>query len=701
VSQIVADRSSEAAGQQPHQQFRPDIQGLRAVAVGLVVACHAHIAGIEGGFVGVDVFFVISGFLITGLLLSGAERAGRVGFGGFYARRALRILPAATLVIVATALASVHVLNFVRARSVLTDSVWATFFVANVHFARQGTNYFAQDQIVSPLQHFWSLSVEEQFYVAWPALLAVSLFGLGAARRRAGRSRLLRGRVVLVLLVIVAASLFVSVTQTSSDPTAAYFSTFARAWELAAGALLAALLPALGRVPASVRRALSWGGLVGIVVAALVYNASTPFPGTAGLLPVLSACAVIAGGVGEPGGGAAALLGRQPLRYVGDISYSLYLWHWPLLILAADKAGRPLSTVRSLTVVVVAVALSALTYTLVENPFRRAAHGWAKRPQRALAIWPVAVVTVVVVSLVAAPADPFGGPASAAPPPKVSAVAAVATSVAQAERGAAIPASLSPSLANAAGDFKGIGACSGYEQTSSKICQYGDAAGASRMVVFGDSHSTMWIPALSQIATAAHWQFEPVVKEACSYNDYLADPAQNQCAQWFSFARRTIASLHPNLLVISVYHLPGWNTAMPTILRDLEGPGTRELLLSDAPGVQVAPVDCLLQKGATQKTCLWPRPERSLTDDAEARSIAAAAGADFVEVAPWFCADGECPSVVDGLINYADVGHITGTYARFLVPELGPALRLGAPARTSAPAASPSASASPAETTAG
>jgi peptidoglycan/LPS O-acetylase OafA/YrhL len=700
VSQIAADRSSVTAGQPPHQQFRPDIQGLRAVAVGLVVACHAHIAGIEGGFVGVDVFFVISGFLITGLLLSGAERAGRVGFGGFYARRALRILPAATLVIVATALASVHVLNFVRARSVLTDSVWATFFAANVHFARQGTNYFAQDQIVSPLQHFWSLSVEEQFYVVWPALLAVTLFGLGAARRRAGR-RLLRGRVVLVLLVIVAASLCVSVTQTSSDPTAAYFSTFARAWELAAGALLAALLPALGRVPASVRRALSWGGVVGIVVAALVYNASTPFPGTAALLPVLSACAVIAGGVGEPSRGAAALLGRQPLRYVGDISYSLYLWHWPLLILAADEAGRPLSTVHSLTVVVVALALSALTYTLVENPFRRAAHGWAKQPHRALAIWPVAVVAVVVVSLVAAPSDPFKGPAVAAAPRPVSAQAAVTTSVVQAEEGAPIPAELSPSLANAAADFRGIGTCSGYKRTSNKICQFGDALGVSRMVVFGDSHSTMWIPALSQIATAAHWQFQPVVKEACGYTDYLADPSHSQCAQWFTFARRTIAALHPTLLVISVYHLAGWTTAMPTILRDLASPGTRELLLSDAPGMPIAPVDCLLENGADLKTCLWPQPARSISDDRAAQTIAAAAGAEFVDVAPWFCADGQCPSVVDGLITYADVGHITGTYARFLVPELGPALRLGSPARTSAPAASPSASASPAATSLG
>ena len=195
---------------------RDDIQGLRAVAVLLVVLAHAGVPFLAGGFVGVDVFFVLSGYLITGLLLSDALENGRVSLLRFYVRRARRILPAAALTLVATMIAAQHLLNFVRARDVVDDSVWAAFFAANTHFAAQGADYFQQGQPASPIQHFWSLSVEEQFYLVWPTLLGLVLFGL--VRRRASRARLLA-----VIGLVGAASLAWSVHETPSSPASTYF----------------------------------------------------------------------------------------------------------------------------------------------------------------------------------------------------------------------------------------------------------------------------------------------------------------------------------------------------------------------------------------------------------------------------------------------------------------------------------------------
>src|SRR5450631_932322 len=664
------------------QAFRPDVQGLRAVAVGLVVLNHAGIKAAAGGYVGVDVFFVISGFLITGLLLADAAGNGRVSLATFYTRRALRILPAATVVIVTTMLVSVQVLDFLRARQVLTDSVWATFFAANVHFGLEGTDYFASDQWISPLQHFWSLAVEEQFYVVWPALLALVLFGVrGLGRRRGEKSRqhrtLLKGRVVLVLVAVGVASLYVSVSQTASAPTLAYFSTFARAWELVAGALLATLLPTLQRLPGSLRAALSWAGVVGIIVAALTFDATTPFPGNAALLPVLSACAVIVGGVGAPRLGAWNLLGVRPLRFLGDISYSLYLWHWPVLILGAASLGHALGFWQTVGLVAVAVLLSVASYYGVENPFRRSKRIWRSRPHRGMVLYPIGVVSVLVVAMLAQPASPFAATGSASHRFAGNAPAAVQTAVFEAQRAAPIPADMSPTIDKVKADLKGIGDCSGGgKKTSSKICQFGDPKGRKKMVIFGDSHSTMWIPTLTANAKTSHWQFMPIVKEACGFNDFAAPPARSQCAAWYQWARNTIKTLRPDLIVVSVYVHPGWEPAVRQIVNELKGSGTRTLLMSDVPGVGIAPAACLLMKDATQKTCLWTQRALYLKADSTTQSIAQQAKIEFVNVSPWVCFKLFCPTIIDSTVAYADLGHITGTYARYLAPDLAPFLKL-------------------------
>ena len=324
----------------PTLRHRDDIQGLRAIAVLTVIASHAGVPFVPGGFVGVDVFFVISGFLISQLLFREVEKSGRVSIPGFYARRARRILPAATLVTIATLVASAIWLSAIGLVEVVKDSLWAVFFAANIHFAAVGTDYFAAEEPPSPLQHYWSLSVEEQFYLVWPALLLVLVL---VARRRALPKRLVFG----VLLAVTVASFVWSVVSTSSDPLAAYFSTPARAFELGLGALIALVASEVAaRWSALVRGLVCGGGLALIAVACVFYGDETPFPGWAAAVPVVgSALVLLAGAGGTAHEGAVQplpirALGVLPMRTVGDWSYSLYLWHWPVLIIAQRMAGR-------------------------------------------------------------------------------------------------------------------------------------------------------------------------------------------------------------------------------------------------------------------------------------------------------------------------------------------------------------------------
>ena len=273
---------------------RSDIQGLRAIAVLLVALGHAGVPFLNGGYVGVDVFFVLSGFLITGILLSEALSSGRVSLVAFYARRARRILPAAALTLIATSIAAHHLLNFVRAREVVEDSVWAALFSANVHFAAEGSDYFQQGQPPSPIQHFWSLSAEEQFYLVWPSVLALVLFGLFSRRASLGR-------LLVVVSVLGGASLFWSIHHTATSPTGAYFSTLTRAWELALGAALAVGAVLVTRIPSQLQLLMGWAGLTAMTSAAVFYSDNTPCPGYAALLPAIGAALVIAAGLHREG----------------------------------------------------------------------------------------------------------------------------------------------------------------------------------------------------------------------------------------------------------------------------------------------------------------------------------------------------------------------------------------------------------------
>jgi peptidoglycan/LPS O-acetylase OafA/YrhL len=344
--------------------FRGDVEGLRALAVALVILAHAAVPGFSGGFVGVDVFYVISGFVITGVLLRRIESTGRLSFLDFYGRRARRILPAAGLVLLVTVVMSYHYLGFLRGAMIADDARWASTFLANVHFAARDTNYFGGQFPPSPLQNYWSLSVEEQFYLIYPLLLVLCLRLV-----RRGRPRTVTAAVTAVVIVL---SLTWSIHATAVNSATAYFSSATRAWELALGGFISATTHWWRRLPPLVSSVASWVGLVGVGLATVFFSSRTSYPGDAALLPVLGAGLVIVGGAGRARGAAAVLLARAPARWVGKISYSLYLWSWPLLTLATQNSTNGLSLAdRALTILGSLIAASA-TYYLVENPLRRA-----------------------------------------------------------------------------------------------------------------------------------------------------------------------------------------------------------------------------------------------------------------------------------------------------------------------------------------
>ena len=354
--------------------FRPDIEGLRAVAVLAVVLFHADVPGVGGGYVGVDVFFVISGFLITGLLFREVSTAGTVRLRRFYGARARRLLPASATVGVVTAIGSAVLLPPLQARTVIGDGIASALYVGNYRFIFQGVDYLAPEMAPSPFLHYWSLGVEEQFYLVWPALIIGTAWLIRRARRRTRTHATSSQSPYLVVLALVAAVSFaLSLVVTYWLPFVAFFSLPTRAWQLAVGGLVALTAGQWRRLPATVATIAGWGGLALILLACILLSTTTLYPGTAALLPVLGTALVIGAGCAAHSQGCGRVLALSPMRAVGRVSYSWYLWHWPVLLLAPPLLGHPLGLAGRLATVVVSGGLAVLTLHLIENPLRFAA----------------------------------------------------------------------------------------------------------------------------------------------------------------------------------------------------------------------------------------------------------------------------------------------------------------------------------------
>ncbi|CDX43802.1 Acyltransferase 3 (fragment) [Mesorhizobium sp. SOD10] len=350
--------------------FRPEIQGLRGLAVAFVVIFHIWPAALPGGYVGVDIFFVISGFLITGLLARMALSEDGISLVGFYTRRVRRLLPAAIVALLVTLAGTLLFMSDAWWEETAKQVIASALYVQNWRLAEQAVDYLGAEDAPSPVQHFWSLSIEEQFYIVWPVLMIAALWW---ARRR-GYSPV--QMLTFVLGVVMAGSLAVSVALTRSDPAWAYFVTHTRVWELALGGLLALMLDRF-RPSAHMRSAMAVAGMLAALASAVLFSRSTDFPGFKALLPTLGAALVIAAGsirIGRFRG-----LDVAALRYIGDRSYSIYLWHWPLIIFYVAQRGM-VGAVDGILLIIATLAVSHLSYRFVEQSYRHSRSSLAWRP---------------------------------------------------------------------------------------------------------------------------------------------------------------------------------------------------------------------------------------------------------------------------------------------------------------------------------
>lgn len=691
---------------QPSGGFRDDIQGMRALAVLGILVYHLGLSPYRGGFVTLDVFFVLSGFLITTLLLREVDRTGRIDLVTFYVRRARRILPAATVAIVGTVVASYLWINPLDARDAAVDGVWAALFGANVRFAIDETDYFAQDDVVSPLQHFWSLSVEEQFYLVLPALLVATV--LVVRRRRPGRGPV--PAMAGVLAVVTLASFAWSVHASQVSPQSAYFSTFTRSWEFGTGALLAIAAPRVaGRLGATARDLVAVAGLALVGVALFTVAATDPYPGWLALMPVAGTGAVLlAGTVTETPSRVSRALGVRPLRVIGDASYSLYLWHWPVIVVAEQRLQRDLRAGDVAVVLVVTALMTWASYRFVETPFRRRG---PRRPARALVLYPAAVAVAVGSCLTAVTAVDRTVDTSA-PAIRVSdvetgprgrdlskdpAVALVQASVKQARKGAAVPGDLRPELRELRGDTADMGRCDNLDPPW-RTCRRGDPDGDRTVVVLGDSHGRHWIPAMEEITQDAGWSAYYLVKPQCTpvrVSGVLQgeDGPYEECDDFNAWAMEQLERLDPDLVVVSTtgasrIWLDGEVvSAQATIDRELRrgfaelfddiAPLTRRTtLLVDVPSRSTRPPECLSRRDAGLAACLDRPTARRAAASALSVEVARRAGVGVVRTEQWLCADGECPAVVGDMVVQRDTGHLTTVYSRHLADALGRELGL-------------------------
>ena len=668
-------------------QKSSEIEGLRAIAVAIVVVYHADLF-FRGGFIGVDVFFVVSGFLITGLLLSDHEEH-QASFRRFYARRFRRLLPAAGLVLSATLIASWLIMNPLAFDSVRTDGLWASLFLANVHFVDVGVDYMSQMASPSPLQHWWSLAVEEQFYFVWPLLVAIAW--------RIGRKRAVLISACLIGLVSFGYSVYI----TPRRPVEAYFLLPTRAFELAAGAVLVTFMSMRPIGVLRIRAIAGWIGLVGIFVTALVFTNGTVFPGWVYVVPTVCTVLVLMS-IGIPSG-PLRLLQWKAFQWIGARSYSLYLWHWPLLVLYEVKYPDASAPSRC-ALLVIALWLSALSYRLFENPIRRNRR-LSESPALSLLVGVIAVVIGVGFSQLTATVStantytPSTVERSTSTtiyqqPPmellaQLNADEIPVIDAASLER--RIPTNLTPSILKAPKDKPSVfstDCLARYESTNVPPCLYGTKDSTTGVALFGDSHIGQWFPGVEKAAIENGWRLEVMTKMGCPPVDVSINTFKRktyrECDQWRENAiERIIASdIKVVMLGSNKYDSvtgkglsprgTGWWGGLRRVITRLQDAGKQVVLFSDIPSMWFDRPQCLAENTDDVRKCGRTRQQavRSARMQTE-KTIATELGFTYVDVTRWVCGTSFCPAIIGSTMVYMDTNHVSATFASTKSRQLG------------------------------
>lgn len=656
--------------------FRPDIEGLRALSILFVVVYHFFPTLLPGGYVGVDVFFVVSGYLITLSLLEDRERGlgVRGALAAFWARRARRLLPNALLVLVVVSIVGLTLLSDFALKRLGSDVFWSAAYAVNWLYVLRSLDYLQwDDSRISVLLNYWSLSVEEQFYFVWPALL---LLAAGGARLHDARSR---RRATWLAIGLCIASLAYCLTLSSAHLTLSFFSSPARAWELLAGAALA--VRAHGNSPTSRERGATIGWVVGAALlamagAALFFGEDTTHPGWPTLLPVAGAAGVIAFGVGTPL--AQRWLGSAPLRAIGARSYSIYLWHWPVLVLGRQWLGNGPGATAAL--LLVALALAELAYRLVELPARfRWARGWSVRRVLTVAVLSSAGVALLGAGLRAAGAS------------NLRELLALKPGQAPGAR----PAHELQRAANDLPDSYRLGCHLPLEQVEQGECVFGDPDGRQVAVLFGDSHAAQWLPVLDIVARQQGYRLHAWTKSSCpsaevSIWNQMAKGPYRQCDEWRERVLQRMEGLAPRVVFLSNLiedarvvspdqgsrPIRGRDAQLAyqqglerSIIR-LRGAGASVIVIRDTPRPRPDIMDCL-GSTADERKCELSRAEATSAWPVDTLA-AASVGARLWDFTEEICPAGRCPVSAgpSGPLVYRDSNHLTASYVKSLAPAV-------------------------------
>ncbi|GAA1723236.1 acyltransferase family protein [Aeromicrobium alkaliterrae] len=662
--------------------MRTDIQALRALAVGLVVLNHLWPGRLGGGYVGVDVFFVISGFLITGHLMKEVEGTDRLGFLRFYARRARRLLPAATLVLVVSAVTAYLVLPFTAWERTAWETIASALYVENWYLAAKSVDYMALNDQATAAQHYWSLSVEEQFYLVWPALLV----GVWALARR-------RSAVVTAIIVVGAVSFVLGQIAVSSGSPSAYFVTHGRVWEFAVGALVALLATRHG-IRGRAAGVLAGVGFVAVVAAAFLFDDATAFPGVNALLPVLGTAAVIWAGTGRAHAWHDAITANPVVQWLGDISYSLYLWHWPLIVLVPPALGRGRDLVTSVSILALSLLLADLTKRFVEDRFRSRA-SWVRSNARSLtAAGSMMLVTAIVgTGLVAA----YGHENAKYQPPQEATVASCLGPNALVDPEACgddpfgpvsvpTPGSLSdytftpeecstPTELFAQDDFRPTVECD---------FSGGDEA-APQVWLVGDSHAQQWQGLVLDLGRDRGWDVTLSYLGACPIADVpyvgFRTPAPDwevtRCETWSEDVQQGVVDAQPDLVFTSTaarleFLDDGTDRPQVDQLTDSFAriwgvwteAGVPVMAIADPPlNGEVRDPGCVDLEGDDPRVCAV---DRAVAQPPDPVALAAQRVPEvgLLDLTDYFCDPALCYGVVGGLDVYHDGDHLSLAFVR-------------------------------------
>ena len=669
---------------------RKDIQGLRALAVIAVVLYHAGVPHISGGFIGVDFFFVLSGFLITGLLVSELEQSGRISLSEFWGRRARRLIPASALVLIVTTLVASKVLPFMDRKAVAIDVLWASLFSANWRFANQQTDYLAADRSPSPVLHFWSLGVEEQFYFVAPLLFVTAAVFMWVKARRNPRRRQVVPRVFIALMLaaILVASLVYCVHETKSNQPFAFFGTPARAWQLAAGGLLALAVPFLTtvRIHLTLLASVFGSALLGGCVYFLSEGGSIAgytYPSLLAVAPTLAAVLLLIGGLGVKQNIIARALGIRPLTFIGDISYSLYLWHWPFLVLGTVYLKDDSLTTKLLCVGA-AFAASVLSYYLVENPIRNARTFRVTLKPAASMILGAALIAGIFPVATSMRDAKFQTIQAA---PKQAKAVVIDDSINK----------VSPAVEKAPldeGPLRNVGCqikTSRDEVPSKAQCTFGSKTGKHQVIILGDSIGGAVFPALNQAGISMDWQVTAWLKSSCAIADLRREiPSQSnhtewkECATWRNRVLNKTVAAKPDLVMLAIStgsldDILGQKTGKRIVSRVarraeavaglsrtiawLQNAGLRVGLVESPNRSPFNMPECLIEKQSVSKCSFAPPTEPAVT------AIVAKKFDDviYVKINDRIC-DTKCRGVVGKKVVYRDALHYTTTFAKTLTP---------------------------------